>query len=35
MLVHDDVTPLIVTLFEPVLGDRFPDADTPEPVAEY
>ena len=33
--VHDDVTPLIVTLFVPVEGDRFPLAVTPEPVAEY
>ena len=33
--VHDDVTPLIVTLLLPVPGDRFPLAVTPEPVAEY
>ncbi len=33
--VHDEVTPLIVTLVAPVPGERFPDADTPVPVAEY
>ena len=33
--VHDDVTPLIVTLLLPVPGERLPDAVTPEPVAEY
>ena len=35
MPVHDDVTPLIVTLLLPVPGDRLPLAVTPEPVAEY
>jgi len=33
--VHDDVTPSIVTLVDPVPGDRLPDAVTPVPVAEY
>ena len=33
--VHDDVTPLIVTLFVPVPGERLPDAVIPLPVAEY
>ena len=33
--VHDEVTPSIVTLFVPVVGDKFPLAVTPEPVAEY
>jgi hypothetical protein len=33
--VHDDVTPLIVTLVEPGCGDKLPDAVMPEPVAEY
>jgi hypothetical protein len=33
--VHDEVTPLIVTLFAPVPGDKFPDAVIPLPVTEY
>ena len=33
--VHDDVTPSIVTLFVPVVGDRLPLALTPDPVTEY